>query len=288
MRRRVREITYLSFFFQFYVWYLNWLIYLLLSIYVAAAAAKKAEAAKAAAAKKEEAGKYQWFRWLFYHIFTHIHLCAHLIYTAKAAAAKKEEAAKAAEAKKAEAGKWLNTCHSLHDYTVLYNSHMYIFNLNFIAKAAEAKKAAAEKKKADAAAAKKSAPAPVEKKEAPAPAPAPKPEPAPEPAPAPAPKPEPVVEAKKEEGEISFVNECALGIFIMFCISHILLSQYKQQLLHHLRHQFQPQQLLNQQRLLLDLWRELQAEERSWRRKLSVLKHLTSLRTINKKILLHD
>ena len=58
-----------------------------------------------------------------------------------------------------------------------YITHTCIFNSNFIAKAAEAKKAAAEKKKADAAAAKKSAPAPVEKKEAPAPAPAPKPSP---------------------------------------------------------------------------------------------------------------
>ena len=89
-----------------------------------------------------------------------------------------------------------------NDETAVCILHMCLFNSNFIAKAAEAKKAAAEKKKADAAAAKKSAPAPVEKKEAPAPAPAPKPEPAPEPAPAP--KPEPVVEAKKEEGEIGF------------------------------------------------------------------------------------
>ena len=129
---------------------------------------------------------------------------------------------------------------------------MYIFNSKFIAKAAEAKKAAAEKKKADAAAAKKSAPAPVEKKEAPAPAPAPKPEPAPEPAPAP--KPEPVVEAKKEEGEISFCEwVCPRYLYYVLYLTH---STINKQLLHHLRHQFQPQQLLNQQRPHLDLLRE--------------------------------
>ena len=119
--------------------------------------------------------------------------------------------------------------------------------LNFIAKAAEAKKAEA--------AAKKEVPAPVEKKEAPAPAPAPKPEPAPEPAPAPAPKPEPVVEAKKEEGE-KILCMSVSWVSLLCVVSHAFyFLTINKQLLHHLRHQFQPQQLLNQQRPHLDLLR---------------------------------